>query len=176
MKPETFMNDFERTAWGDAHYSVIGRALTFATRFECLCRSLNILLGVKENKSILDSEEEIIEFVDRLYKLRLVQHISSIAGDENQLKNILDKGRRARNEIAHETTIGLDHCIDTLPNKHIDNLMDGLRGLIIDLAEADRAISLITSVVTNEHLPTPGFLEKYPHLIEKWVMEIVEVE
>jgi hypothetical protein len=54
--------------------------------------------------------------------------------------------------------------------------MDRLRGLIIDLAEADRAISLITSVVTNEHLPTPGFLEKYPHLIEKWVMEIVEVE
>jgi len=52
MEPEIFMHDFERTAWADAYYSVIGRALTFATRFESLCRTLNVLFGIKGNKTI----------------------------------------------------------------------------------------------------------------------------
>jgi hypothetical protein len=175
MKPEIFMDDFERTVWGDAYYSVIGRALTFATRFDSSCRELNVLLGVKQNIYILESKEEIIKLVNRLHKLRLVQHISSIAGDENELKKILDKGRCGRNEIAHDLTRGLDRCIDTLPNKHINNLMDRLRNLIIELAEADRAVSLITSILTHEPLPSPEFLTKYPSLIEKWVMEKDEI-
>jgi len=169
MKPEIFMDDFERTAWGDAVYSMLGRALTISTRFESLCRTLNVLLSVKENVNILDSEEDVEELVSKMWKLKLAKHISSIA-TESALKVVLDKGRSARNEIAHQLALGLDRCIDTLPSGDIDYLIYRLRELIKDLGEADRVVSLVASVVTNEHMPSPDFLKKYPALIEKWVM------
>ncbi len=171
MKPDTFMNDFERTDWADAHYSVIGRALTFALRFEGLCKALNVLIGIKENRGILDSEEEVAKFVNNLHNRRLIQHVISIARDDSELQIILNKGRLARNEIAHDIASGLDRCIDILEKKHIEDLMDRLRSLIIDLANADQAVSLITSIVTNEPLPPRDFLTEYPHFIEQWVME-----
>ena len=34
MKPEIFLDEFERTEWGDEVFGVVGRGLTFATRFE----------------------------------------------------------------------------------------------------------------------------------------------
>jgi len=173
MKPEIFMDDFERTIWGDEVYSIIGRALTFSTRFESICRTLNALLHIKENKNILESEEDVTELVDKIWKLPLVQHISSIA-TESELKDVLDKGRRARNKIAHELTLGLDRSIDTLPRRHIDNLMDRLRELIKELSEADRVVSLVASVATKVPLPSPEFLAQYPSLIEKWIIETEE--
>lgn len=171
MKSDIFMNDFERTDWADAHYSVIGRALAFASRFEGLCKALNVLIGIKENRGILDSEEEVANYVNNLHKRRLIQHLTSIARDDRELEIILNKGRLARNEIAHDIASGLDRCIDILEKKYIDDLMARLRSLIIDLADADRAVSFISSVVTNEPLPTRDFLTEYPHLIEQWVME-----
>jgi len=92
------MNDFERTVWADAHYSIVGRALTFATRFEGLCRALHLYIGLKENKGILESEEEVIKLVNSLNKLKLVQHVTAIARNESELKKILDKGRLARKD------------------------------------------------------------------------------
>ena len=169
------MDDFERTAWVDAHYSVVGRALTFATRFEGLCRALHVHIDLKKNKGILESEEEVIELVKRLNKLQLVQYVTTIARDKSELKTILDKGRLARNEIAHDITIGLDRSIDILQSKKINNLMERLRELIIQIAEADRALSFIISVVTHEPLPANDFLTKYPQLIEEWVMEVDEL-
>jgi len=169
------MANFERTAWSDAHYSVIGRALTLATRFEALCRSLHVYIGLKEYKGILESEEEVIKLVTNLGRLKLVQHIRAIVRDEGELKSILDKGRLARNEIAHKLTIGLDHLIDTLPDNHINELMERLRKLVSELAEADRAISFIISVVSHESLPTDQFLSNYLKMIENWVMDVDEI-
>jgi len=165
------MNEFERTDWADSNYSIIGRALTIASRFEAICKALNTLIGLKENRDILDSEEEISKFVTSLKKPQLIHHVTAISQDQNELQRILNKGRLARNQIAHEITIGLDRSIDTLEEKDIESLMNRLRGHIIDLAEADRSISLITSIVSNESLPSSDFLKEYPQLIEKWVME-----
>jgi hypothetical protein len=52
------MNDFfslprERAEFSDAIYSSIGRGLTFATQFEANCRTLALLVGVK-NRVISD--------------------------------------------------------------------------------------------------------------------------
>lgn len=54
MKPDIFMDDFERTVWADAHYAAIGRALTFATRLEAGCKALNTILSLKKNRGTLD--------------------------------------------------------------------------------------------------------------------------
>ena len=39
--------DIARTEFSDAAYAAIGRALTFATRFEANCRALAALIGVQ---------------------------------------------------------------------------------------------------------------------------------
>ncbi len=166
------MDIFERTAWADAHYAAIGRALTFSTRFEANCKVLNILLGVKNT---LGSEEDIKDFVERTNRLMLNKHISSIVGNNNELKDILDKARLARNEIAHELTLGLYHFIDTLPESHIQEIIESLKELIKSIAEADRIISLILSIETNEQIPSPKFLKEYPNRIERWVTDIGEI-
>jgi len=167
MKPDIFMDDFERTMCGNAHYSAIGRALTIATRFESLCKVLNTMLGVKEDRNVLESEEDVQRFVTRFYNQRLAKHITSIAAGEDQFRTLLDKARLARNEIAHDITLGLDRMIDNDPE-----LIERLRILIDDLAKADRTLSFILSILTNEHLPVPEFLEKYPMLVQEWVTNI----
>jgi hypothetical protein len=174
MKPDIFMDDFERTVWADAHYAAIGRALTFATRFEALCKTLNAMLSVK-SKNFLDSEDDIRDFVEHIYKCSLAQHITSIAGNENTLSLILNNARIARNEIAHEFTLGLDRSIDSIPEPYVQKLMERLKELAKSLAEADRIISLILSVVTHEYIPNREFLEDYPQLIEKWVTDVGEI-
>ena len=171
MNPDIFMDDFERTVWADAHYAVIGRALTFATRFDAGCKTLNVMLSVKSKRKSLSTEDDIRSFVNRLYKHPLAEHIKSIVGNKNNLKSILDNARFARNEIAHEITLGLDRCIDNLPKVALRHMMKRLKELIKSLAEADKIISLISSIVTHECLPNHDFLSKYPNLVEKWVTE-----
>jgi hypothetical protein len=175
MKPDIFMDDFERTVWADAHYAAIGRGLTFATRFEALCKTLNTMLSVKSERSSLDSEDDIRDFVERIYKCSLAQHIASIGGNKNTLKPILNNARIARNEIAHEITLGLDRSIDSISGPYVQNLMERLKELIKSLAKADRIISVILSVVTHEHLPNREFIEEYPQFIENWVTDIGEI-
>lgn len=175
MKPDIFMDDFERTEWGDAHFAAIGRALVFATRFESLCKSLNVILGVKENRSVLESEDETQSFVNRIHKRCLAEQISSIVGKIEDLKDILDKARRARNEIVHKLTLGLDRCIDSLLETDVKYLMERLQELVVILAEADRIISFISSLETNEHIPSPEFLKNYPEKVREWVTNIEDI-
>jgi len=170
------MDDFERTAWGDAYYAAIGRVLTFATRFEAHCRTLNTILGFKKNRGILDSINGIHAFVKRLHKVKLAKHISSIAANDKELKDILDKARSGRNEIAHELTLGLDRCIDRYSETYIKKLVKRLQQVIRSLALADRIVSLTLSIETNECVPNEGFLAEYPELVEKWATEMEEIE
>ena len=175
MRPDIFMDDFERTVYADAHYAAFGRSLTFATRFEAMCKALNAIVNVKKNRSSLESEDEIKRFVEKLYKLPLAQNISSIVSDKDELKIVLNKAREARNEIAHEITLGFDRCIDTLPVSAIQNMMKRLKEITNTLAEADKVVCFILSVVTNEPLPKPEFFQSYCKRVKQWVTESEDI-
>jgi len=139
MKPDIFMDDFERTEWGDSIYSVVGRALTLATHFESRCRGLAAILKLKTTPSeILESAAGIKELSRKLYRRSLSQHISSFAPCQDDFRRLLDRGRCARNDIAHEITLGMDDQ-DGL-NRNEESLTDRIRELSRTLAEADRAI------------------------------------
>ena len=60
MKPDIFMDDFERSEWSDSHHAVIGRLLAFASRLEAMVKTVSAFVGVKKNRSILDSERDIV--------------------------------------------------------------------------------------------------------------------
>jgi hypothetical protein len=171
MKPDIFMDDFERTEWGDSIYSVVGRALTLATHFESSCRGLAGILELKTKPSeLLESPAGIKELSDKLYRRSLSRHISSFAPSQDEFRRLLDRGRHARNEIAHEITLDIDDQ-DGL-NRNEEFFTERIRELSLALAEADRAVCFALTVVTDDHLPSSDFLKKYPETVAKWVCEL----
>jgi len=172
MKPEIFMDDFERTEGGEAHYAVVGRTLTFASRFEAICKTLSALVGLKSDRSLLDSEEQLKVFFEQLHRMPLARHLSSLSLEEESVAAILDEARKARNEIAHEVTLGLDRCLDSLPEGSINYLLDRLRILSTRLAEGDKIVSYLASITTNEPIPNVEFLRNYTQMVAGWVCDL----
>lgn len=172
MKPEIFMDDFERIEGDDAGYAAIGRALTFASRFEAMCKTLSVLVGLKSHSSLLDSEEQLKTFFDKLHKMPLARHLSSLKLEVESAATILDEARKARNEIAHEVALGLDRSLDSLPEGSMKDLLDRLRILSARLAEGDRIVSYLASIATNEAIPSAEFLRNYPQMVADWVCDL----
>ena len=168
MKPDIFMDDFERTEWGDSIYSAIGRALTLATHFESSCRGLVGILQLKTTPhEILESPTGIEEFSAELYRRSLGRNISTLVPTQDDFRLLLDKARDARNEIAHEIALGIEDQEGLERNE--DFLLRRIRELSLILAEADRAVCFALTVVTHDHMPNNNFLKEYPEKIARWV-------
>ena len=171
MKPDIFMDNFERTEWGDSIYSAIGRALTLATHFESSCRGLVVILQLKTTPhEILESPTGIEELSDKLYQRRLGQNISTFAPTQDDFRCLLDKARNARNEIAHEIALGMENQKALERNEEF--FLGRIRELSLTLAEADRAVCFALTVLTHDHMPNNDFLKKYPERIAQWVCEL----
>jgi hypothetical protein len=96
MKPDIFMDDFERTEWGDSIYSAIGRLLTLATHFESSCRGLVGILQLKKAPhEILESPAGLKELSDTLWRHSLGRNILilAITKDEDYLSNPAKQGK-----------------------------------------------------------------------------------
>jgi hypothetical protein len=171
MKPDIFMDDFERTEWGDSIYSAIGRVLTLANHFESSCRSLVGILQLKTTShEILESPTGIKELSDELYRRSLGQNISIFAPAQDDFRHLLDKARDARNEIAHEIALGMEDQEGLERNEEF--FLGRIRELSLTLAEADRAVCFALTVVTHDHMPDNDFLNEYPERIAKWVCQL----
>jgi len=168
MKPDIFMDDFERTEWGDSIDSAIGRALTLATHFESSCRGLVDILQLKTTThEILESPAGTKELSDELHRHSLGQNISIFVPNQDDFRRLLDKARDARNEIAHEIALGIEDQEGLERNE--DFLLRRIRELSLILAEADRAVCFALTVVTHDHMPNNNFLKEYPEKIARWV-------
>ena len=173
MKPEIFMDEFERTHYGDSIFSSVGRALTISTRFENNCKMLAVILELKEN-SLFDDEEKFNSFVKKLYSKRLFEDIQKILKSTKDFETILDKARKSRNEIVHELTKGLDKTLDLLPKEEIKSLDSRLIELVENISYGDLITSFLLSVITKEPIPSFQILNKYKNNILEWVMDRTE--
>lgn len=166
------ITNLERTEISDAYFAIFGRALTIATRFDAGCRTLGILVGIKNAPEILESEEVLKKFANRITKQKLWDHINNLTTKGAEPWDTLNKARIARNEIAHEITLGLDGQIDAITEKILKERIERLYNLCLLLAEGDILVEGLASDLTDEELPTVDFLKKYPERIAKWVTEI----
>jgi hypothetical protein len=157
---------------GDAHYAALGRLLTFASRFETVAKTISLYVGLKKNRSVVDSDSALRDLTEKLRKMPLARHISDLGLDEDSVGTVLRAARRARNEIANGLTFGLDRCLDTLPKEYMEGFVEHLESLAISLAEGDRIVSYLAAVSTNEQLLSPKFLNEYPTKVAAWICEI----
>jgi len=170
MTPAIFIDDFERTEWGDGIYSILGRALSLAAHFESSCRSLADILHLRVGpREVFESEELMKEFLKKLHDRPLKKYISQFAPSEDDFRCLMDQARYARNEIAHEIPVGM---YDQSGLNHKEQyFLKRIRELSMILAEADRAVCFVMTEITNEHMPNNDFLKNYPDRVVKWVCQ-----
>lgn len=172
MSPDIFMNDFERTEWGDSHYAVVGRSLAFAARFEKNAKSLSALVKIRRNPSLMGSDEEIEAFFAYISKTPLAEHLKEMGLKEGTAGETLKDARLARNEVAHELALGMDRCVDLLPAESMKGMLGAAKQLGIRLAKGDAIICILMSAASSEPIPSRVFFDEYPERVVTWISEI----
>lgn len=172
MAPDIFMHDFERTEWGDSRYAIVGRALAFAARFEKNAKSLSTLMEIRGKPSLTASDEAIEDFFTTISKTSLSQHLKLMGLDKETAGDVMKDARSARNEVAHELALGMDRCIDLLPEGAMEGMLGSAKNLGIRLAKGDAIICLLASAATSEPIPGRAFLDEYPDKVVAWICEI----
>jgi hypothetical protein len=171
MSPDIFIEDFERTENSDYLHGVIGRSLIVATRFDAMCTALSKAIEIKTGAVyLLASDEDFDQFVTQAEtKYRTLN--SSINSFElpDQISDILHQARKARNEVAHSLTKGLEGCIDTKISN--DSLIDEVSGLLAKIVDGDIISSVLISNFNDEPILNNVSLEGYKDKIINWVVE-----
>jgi hypothetical protein len=180
MSDLLFDFDTDRTEFSDATYAAIGRALTFATRFEANCRALAALIGVREAmkaRSVPDGEsvDDLFERLTQEYwqVRRLRHHETAVALYEKlpqDVRAILRVGRQARNEIAHELTLSIVAEIQAEEGR--STLLQSLRSTVAKIADADRIVCVLAHLETREPLPTVVAFDEFPKRVVEWVCDV----
>jgi len=167
--------DAERTEFSDECYGAFGRALYVAQHFEANCRALATLLDVKKARASGDvgslDDPEFIEFISGLWNRSLGSNINILRnyGFPGDVCSLLDKARGARNVVAHEIALGIEHKIEEhLGRKEI---LREIAREVKHIAEGDMITGFLIQYVTNEPYPLSSYFRDYPDKVVEWVCE-----
>ena len=167
----------ERTEFADSFYAVIGRLLAFATRFESHCQALAIVMKLESalHDGIIsfDNDGDLELLVKKMTQRKLYDNIKNIIvgfGLPNDISLAMDNARKARNEVAHSLTLGIEDRVEDDEKRAI--ILQQIRDLVFDIAEGDRLVCTFLHLETNEHLPTLAYIQNYSDMIVNWVCEI----
>jgi len=165
----------ERTEFSDECYGALGRALYVTQHLEANCRALAILMDVKKTITIGDigspDDPEFIEFVSKLWNRFLGKNLDVLRtyGFPEEVYSSLHEARKARNEVAHAITLGIEHKLEE--NLGRKEILDDIATAVKHIAEGDRIIGFLMQCVTNEPCPSSSYLHDYPDKVVEWVCE-----
>jgi len=169
MNPDIFIDDFEITDNTEELHAIIGRSLVIATRFDNLCDHIAKVIKLKTSCAIMLSDKEFESYVTGLFnKLsNLNNNIHSLPIGQAE-KDTLHNARKARNEIAHNLTVGMTGCLDL--NFDEDHLKNHITTLIEKITLGDFLLSTMLSILNKD--PLPNFKEtKYQKNVVDWVLD-----
>jgi hypothetical protein len=169
----------ERTEFSDEAFGVMGRALCVTQHFEVNCKGLASILDIKSKiimgkANPLDSKK-FAKIVKKLLKRSLgrnINQLKDVYGLPNDLYNSLDEGRKARNEIAHSITIGLEYTIESDTGRK--EIVDNLKDCATKIMEADKIVACLLQVFNHEQMPNKEYLDSYSQDVTNWVCEIYD--
>ena len=169
--PDIFFFPPKGAPWSQPCFVSLGRLLALSQRVESHCRTLALHIKLRlAGPSPLESEAALRAFSESLWKQTLNEHVTYLTnfyGSEPELHAILDRARIARNEVAHEVSLGFEHWA------YDESLMleerDRIRELAVTLARADHLTCTIASVFSKEPLPVGDAYRKYPERLVEWV-------
>ena len=174
------MEKFQRSEAGDSVYSAIGRALTFATRFETSCFSLAFLMGsgkafVAATESDRDQQFEALFERNWHVLARNIQLFeTSIPAKSGRFLRTVVRAKEARNDLVHKLTSSLDRQGMTKVRQR--SIMRRLERISLKLAAGDLVVCMLLyrqagrdllSDKAGMHL-APAYLEH----VENWICSL----
>ena len=171
---DQLFNSFDRTEYSDEIFSIIGRALTTATRFDSTCKTLariplyKISLFTKHELSS-NEYDQIIKKISNNYK-NLNRAIKSLKLNEN-IETVLTSARESRNELIHETTLGIGEGFDNMDNVDLSNYLNQVKKLAHQIIKGYVLISYIISMHNKDSAAEYLLSESYENKYLNWVME-----
>lgn len=167
----------ERTEFSDEIFSIFGRALAIATRFDSITKSLARLPLFKQAvvaKTILSEDEfhSLVNDVSKRYT-NLNRAIGSLKLDSN-IEDLLTKARESRNELIHESTLGVIERVDNFGEEELDRFLSRISEITLNIIRGDAIISTIISMQNNESISDYQFSKSYEDKLVNWVMERFE--
>jgi len=171
MSPEIFIDNFERTENSNYLQGVIGRSLIVATRFDSMCTALSMALEIRSRAvCLLNSDEYFNQFVTQVEsKYRTLNSSIQSFKLPDQISDILYQAKKARNEVVHSLTKGLEGCIDTKISN--DGFIDEVSDLLGKIVDGDIISSVLMSNFNNETVLNNVSLERYKNKIINWVVD-----
>jgi hypothetical protein len=159
MIPE-WANEIERTEYVDEIFSRIGRLLHKANSFESYCKGVSTMLDLKSNPGLRSEENGFEAFLKKIEWKSLGKYIETAAGyfQNQSLTQILKTAKEARNEIAHELTLSLEHVFG---NQEAEKRLEAK---ILDLAKKVVVGEYIcigfTASINKEEPPNLNYLDR----------------
>ena len=156
-------DDFDRSEFSDAIFAVLGRALTISTRFDASTKVLARLSPLKSViliKSSL-SEEDYDDLVSFIFeKFKNLNNAINALGNNVDVKSVLTKARKSRNEFIHEATLGFNNGFDRIGDIELSLLIERIKYLVLNIIRGDILISTIISMQSKEPISDYIFSEK----------------
>lgn len=166
----------ESTEFSDNCFSIIGKAIFYATFFESNFVSFTKIEELKINCLTSDKPDFEIIFekinkrtlnvhIDHFIKLHKIEYIKEIL--EN-LKEILHDARKSRNFIAHDICKGIEYIIET--DEGQNKIIQQIKEEIYKIAKADVIICYLIQIFNKEIIPDSSIIETYPNNVLNWVL------
>jgi hypothetical protein len=173
MMINQIFDSFERSGFSDEIFSIFGRALTIATRFDSSCKTLARLPLIKISvigKYALSNDEydNMVCIINNKYK-NLNRAIESLNFKDDH-KQILSDARESRNELIHEKTLGASEGFDNMKDDVLSRYLDSVENLVRKIIRGDVLISTIISISNKELVSDYPFSESYEENYVNWVM------
>lgn len=169
MDPDIFYFGYDSDPAFEREFAAIGRLLALAQRFESACAILAYIVYRKRNAElILSDHHAMAAAVKKFFRQPMRKNLVPVSNlFEEEISTKLDDARKARNELAHELTRGFEHWPDE--PARLAELMEHLRQLAYTFGHADYWLSLMTSAVTHEPIPTIT-PHAYATGLQRWVV------
>lgn len=157
----------EKHGFESSYIDTVGRALCIAQNFESNCRSLAVMLDLKNfhRNSIQDVEfGELIEKLSNRMLAKSIERMGKYVPIPDAIGDILEAGKNARNYIAHDSmktlfdTNNVDECL----SRDLVTLRDEVQ----KLAVADGMVAAWSSGISEGlTVSSSGYAKK----VENWV-------
>lgn len=91
--------------------------------------------------------------------------------NEGTAAETLKNARLARNEVAHELALGIDRCVDLLPEESMKGMLGAAKQLGTRLDRGDTIVCFLMSAANSESIRTRAFFDEYPETVVTWMSE-----
>lgn len=153
----------------------MGRALAVAVEFEQSCYSLAQVASLTfetsaPGRTLFEDEAFVRRLFDRVHKKHLAGRIAEVTKLQppQNLRDALDDGRKARNELVHELLVGHGALVHTAGWTSL--IMERLRAITHRIAFADSLAHAIFAVLLGHAAPESETIAGYPEKAVAWVV------